>query len=111
MDNPGNSELETLKRVLEPLLEDFQYWFGQSQHLLEQETFSFLTGEQQSDLLGRVKRAQQEVGSAKALFQAIGGQAGVEMSVLIPWHQLLTECWQVSARFRTEQAKGSGSQA
>jgi len=55
-----NPNLELLKSVLQPLLEDFQYWFGRA--LLSQtQQLSFLTTNQQSDLLGRVKQAQQEV--------------------------------------------------
>ncbi|NJK39737.1 MAG: DUF2605 domain-containing protein [Oscillatoriales cyanobacterium RM1_1_9] len=104
-----SSESEVLKNVLKPLLEDFQYWFERSHNLLEQENVTFLTDQQQSDLLGRIEQAQHEVNSAKAMFQVLDGQAGIEMSVLLPWHQLLTECWKVSARFRAEQLTGKES--
>ncbi|CAD5935856.1 putative protein slr0270 [Planktothrix tepida] len=97
-------ESDLLKAILEPLLEDLEYWFQRSQHLLETEEMSFLTPSQQSDLLYRVTEVQREVRVAKTLFQATGGQVGIEMAVLIPWHQLLTECWQVATRFRIEQA-------
>ena len=93
-----------LKAILEPLLEDLEYWFQRSQHLLETEKMSFLTPSQQADLLYRVTEAQREVSAAKTLFQATGGQVGIEMAVLMPWHQLLTECWRVASQFRMEQA-------
>ncbi|VXD20850.1 conserved hypothetical protein [Planktothrix serta PCC 8927] len=97
-------ESELLKTILQPLLEDFEYWFQRSRHLLETEEMSFLTQPQQSDLLNRIREAQQEVGAAKTLFQVTEGKVGIEMTVLMPWHKLLTECWQVAARFRIEQA-------
>ena len=95
------SEKELLKAVFEPLLEDFQYWFSRSRSLLETETITFLSEDQQSDLLERVTKAQQEVQTAQMLFQATGGQVGVETATLVPWHRLVSECWQVAMRWRT----------
>lgn len=106
MLSPNPPESELLKTILQPLLDDFQYWFERSRKLLETEKISFLTETQQTDLLDRVKEAQKEVTTAKTLFEATDGRVGVEMTVLMPWHKLLTECWQVSTRFRLEQSKG-----
>lgn len=100
MFNFSSSDSDLLKEVLAPLLEDFEYWFQRSRLLLEHETIPFLQGSEQTDLLERVVAAQQEVATAKLLFQATNGQAGIEMAVLAPWHRLVTECWQVSRRFR-----------
>ncbi|MEB3340411.1 DUF2605 domain-containing protein [Okeania sp.] len=105
MLNPKLPEPDLLKAVLQPLLEDFGYWFERTRQLLEREEITFLSSNKQLDLLDRVKQAQQEVSTAQALFQATGGQVGVEMTVLLPWHQLLTECWQVTMRFRQEQSR------
>jgi len=104
MNSHNAPEPSLLKTVLEPLLDDFQYWFSRSQTLLEQESIAFLGAEAQADLLSRVTKAQKEVATSKLLLQATGCQAGVEMSVLMPWHQLLAECWKVAIRFRSEQA-------
>jgi len=68
MPQPQPSERELLKGVLQPLLEDFQYWFSRSRTLLETEDIPFLSQGQQSDLLSRVKIAQQEVTTAQMLF-------------------------------------------
>jgi hypothetical protein len=108
MLNSNLPESELLKALLEPLLEDFNYWFDRSAKLLETEEIPFLSDEDQSDLLARVKQAQQEIGAAKALFQATGGQVGIETAALMPWHRLLAECWQVSARFRSLQLARPG---
>ena len=103
MLNPNLPEPELLKTVLQPLLEDFKYWFARSRSLLETERISFLGTEKQSALLERVRQAQQEVSSAHMLFQATDGKVGIDMAALMPWHQLVTECWKVSMRFRSEQ--------
>ncbi|MEG4810664.1 DUF2605 domain-containing protein [Microcoleus sp. F8-D3] len=108
MLNSNLPEPELLKALLEPLLEDFNYWFARSANLLETEEIPFLSDEDQSDLLARVKQAQQEVDAAKALFLATGGQVGIETNALMPWHKLLAECWQVSARFRSLQSAPPG---
>jgi hypothetical protein len=107
MVNPYPDEKELLKNILEPLLEDFDHWFGRSRKLLETQGLSFLTPVQQEDLLNRVKQAQGEVICAKLMFQATGEQVGIEMGVLMPWHNLVTECWQVAQRHRQMQATGN----
>ena len=104
MNTSNLPEPELLKAVLQPLLEDFKYWFARSRSFLETEQISFLGIEQQSDLLERVKQAQQEVSTAQMLFQATGGQVGIEMTTLMPWHELVTECWKVAMRFRSGQS-------
>ncbi len=111
MPQPQPSEQELLKTLLQPILEDFQYWFSRSRSLLETEDIPFLSGEQQSDLLERVKTAQQEVSTAQMLFDATNGQVGIETATLVPWHRLVGECWQVGMRWRgiasTEPTQGN----
>ncbi|ACK64243.1 conserved hypothetical protein [Rippkaea orientalis PCC 8801] len=96
--HPNPSEL--LETVLEPLLEDFQYWFTRAQTLLQSERITLLSLEEQEKLLERVKKSQQEVSTAQLLFKTLGKQAGIDTNVLVPWHQLVAECWQVSRRWR-----------
>lgn len=103
MFNSNMPEPELLKTVLQPLLEDFQHWFGRSRALLETETLTFMTPSEQTGLLNRVRQAQQEVRTAQMLFQATQEQVGIETSVLMPWHKLVTECWQVAMKFRVQQ--------
>ncbi|MBF2007983.1 MAG: DUF2605 domain-containing protein [Chlorogloeopsis fritschii C42_A2020_084] len=104
MQDSNLSEPELLKTILQPLLEDFQYWFARSRTLLETEQLDFLGVQEQTKLLERVKQAQEEVNTAKMLFNATQGQVGIDMATLMPWHQLLSECWKVAMKFRTEQA-------
>lgn len=103
MLNSNLPEPELLKSLLQPLLEDFQYWFGRSRTLLETERISFLEPPQQTDLLERVKQAESEVNTVEILFKATGSQVGVETTTLFQWHQLVAECWKVAMRFRMEQ--------
>ncbi|BAZ15360.1 hypothetical protein NIES4071_72320 [Calothrix sp. NIES-4071] len=96
-------EPELLKSVLQPLLEDFQYWFTRARNLLETERIDFMSTQEQSDLLLRVNLAQEQVNAAKMMFAATDGQAGIDMEALMPWHQLVTECWNVAMKFRSER--------
>jgi hypothetical protein len=104
MFNSDPSEPELLKTVLQPLLDDFRYWVGRSRTLLENETISFLNLQQQTDLLGRVCQAEEAVRTTQTLIQVTNGKVGVDTQVLMSWHQLVTECWQIAIRFRLEQS-------
>jgi hypothetical protein len=85
MSNFHPTEQELLKTLLEPLLGDFQYWFSRATTLLETELIPFFSQEEQTNLLGRVRQAQQEVLSAKMLFEAMDEQVGVDMAMLMVW--------------------------
>jgi hypothetical protein len=103
MSTEQPTEKELLKTVLEPLLEDFQYWFGRSRILLESEQMSFFTTQEQAELLARIVHSQQEVQTAQMLFQATGGLAGIDSKMLLPWHQLVAECWDVAQKWREDR--------
>jgi hypothetical protein len=103
------TEKELLKTVLEPLLEDFQDWFSRSRSLLESENLSFFSTEEQTELLDRIKQTQQEVSAAMMLFRATNGEAGIPSSMLVPWHRLVAECWEVARRWRTLKADRANS--
>lgn len=100
MSTEQPTEKELLKTVLEPLLEDFQYWFGRSRTLLESAQMPFFTAQEQAELLARIVHSQQEVQTAKMLFQATDGLAGIDSKMLLPWHQLVAECWDVAQKWR-----------
>lgn len=104
MSNPPSSESELLQELLEPLLEDFRYWFGRSQDLLELQKLSFLSDAEQSGLLSRVKDALKEVEVATVLFKATGKQVGIDLATIKPWHSLLMECQAVGVRYHQSKA-------
>jgi hypothetical protein len=107
MSNSNPTESELLKTILEPLLEDFEYWFSRACKLLESERISFLSIEEQANLLEKVKQKQREVNAAKMLFKATGGQAGIDTATLVPWHRLVAQCWQVARRWRSFKSNNS----
>jgi len=100
---PSQTEKEILAKVLAPLLEDFQYWFSRSRSLLESERITFLSVEEQNDLIARIKNSQEEVKTASMLFKITDGEAGIDTKVLIPWHRLVAECWSIARRWRKEK--------
>ncbi len=102
MLNVPFSDPELLKSILEPLLEDFQYWFGRTKTLLEAQSVVGLSAQDQADLLERLDQTQREVGAAQSLLKATAGSTGVDPAVLGPWHGLVLECWQVGIRSRQQ---------
>jgi hypothetical protein len=104
MSNTASPDPEILRQILEPLLEDFAYWFDRSQKLLSDERLTFLTEAQQQQLLQRVQNAIKEVGVATSLFKITGHQVGVDMATMRPWHELLVECQAVGMRYYRNQA-------
>ncbi len=103
MPDSNSPGAEVLKSLLEPLLEDFQYWFGRSRDFLETKQLSFMSEQEQSDLLLQIKQAQDELNTAKMMFNATDGQVGIDMATITPWHQLVTKCWNVAMRFHQEK--------
>jgi hypothetical protein len=103
MSNTSSPDPEILRQLLEPLLEDFTYWFGRAQKLLANQRLNFLDEADQQSLLARVENALKEVGVAVALFQVTGHQVGVDMATMKPWHELLIECQAVGMRYYRNQ--------
>lgn len=100
MSSERRTEKELLKSVLEPLLEDFQYWFDRSKLLLESERLTFFSPEEQTQLLAKIIRTQKEVSTVQSLFKATGGKTGIDSKLLLPWHQLVVECWNLAKKRR-----------
>ena len=94
------TEKELLKQVLEPLLDDFKYWFERSLNLLESETLPFISEEEQAEFIEKIKTAQKEVNTAKILFQATDGEVGIDSKILLPWHDLVAQCWDLARLWR-----------
>lgn len=97
---------QLLKVLLEPLLEDFRYWFNRAQSLLRTEVIPFLGVAEQQALLSRVEAALSDVIATQSLFRATAGQVGVDTQVLMQWHTLLMECWHVAHHYRLSKSNG-----
>lgn len=85
---------------LDSLLANFQYWLSRARSLLEHEALDLLDEQRQAELLHRVQATLPKVAAARSLFKATAGQIGIEPPILISWHQLVTECWQIIFEFR-----------
>lgn len=99
-----NDKSEILEQLLEPLLDDFLYWFERSQTLIESAHIPFLTPVERADLLERLRSAQAEVKTAKLLFTLSGKRVGVDVQAMKPWHALLMECQAIGMRYRQQQS-------
>lgn len=104
-ERPNDSDQALVQTVLEPLLDDFQYWFHEASTLLTSPTADTLAPEQRYPLLEQVKAAQKEVAIARTLLLATGGQAGVDTAIVGSWHQLVSQCWQVARYLRHPQSQ------
>jgi hypothetical protein len=104
MNNTASPDPEMLRKLLEPLLEDFTYWFDRAQKLLSSQRLNFMAEVDQTKLLDRVDHALKEVNVAIALFRVTGHQVGVDMATMRPWHELLVECQAVGMRYYRNQA-------
>lgn len=101
---PANfSDADLIKEVLFPLLDDFEFWFSRSQILLSSGPMSGTAADVQATLLARVEQSQKAVKAAQSLLNVTEGQAGVDTQVLLQWHRLVTECWQVARLHRQNQ--------
>ncbi|MGD1943411.1 MAG: DUF2605 domain-containing protein [Leptolyngbyaceae cyanobacterium] len=99
-DSPHPPEQPLVQTVLEPLLDDFQYWFGETLVLLASPPAQCLESHDRQALAAQLTTAQQAVATAKALLLATEGQAGVDIAVVGQWHQLVSRCWQTSRYVR-----------
>lgn len=104
MSNTASPDPEMLKNLLEPLLEDFTYWFDRAQKLFSSKRLDFLEEADQQKLLERVEIALKEVSVATSLFRITGHQVGVDMATMRPWHELLVECQSIGMRYYRNQA-------
>lgn len=92
---------QLLKQILEPLFQDFQYWFSRSQSLLESERMPFLSIEEQNQLLQRIKDSLEQVKASEMLFRITDGETSLDTEVLKPWHELLMICWRISNQWHS----------
>lgn len=96
------SELELMRQILDPLIEDYHYWLGRSQRFLEEEENldEFLSVEEQSVLAARIQEAQGELQAAESLYKLSGSEVGIDPGIMAKWHRLLMECAELGRQFR-----------
>lgn len=99
-NSSDQSDQPLVQSILEPLLDDFQYWFRETQALLNSPKANCLDESERQELAEQLDNAKQEVSIARTLMLATGGNAGVDVSVVGQWHQLVNKCWKTSRYVR-----------
>jgi hypothetical protein len=99
-ESPNQSDQTLVQSILEPLLDDFQYWFGETQALLDSPRADCLDDADRAELAKQLDNAKQEVSTARTLMLATEGNAGVDVAVVGQWHQLVNKCWKTSRYVR-----------
>lgn len=105
-DKPSGTMVQT---VLEPLLDDFQYWFSEAEALLASPKAEALATGEKEALAAQLTAAQKEVATARTLLLATEGQAGVDTAVVMGWHQLVARCWQVARQLRQADSQDASN--
>jgi len=109
MSSPSLPESELMKELLQPLLEDFQYWFGRTRILLESEAMPFLDPDEQAKRLAQIIQVQAEVQAAQGLFYALEGKVGLDPAILMAWHRHVSDGWQLLIRWRLSKMAANES--
>jgi hypothetical protein len=109
MSSPSLPESELLKELLQPLLEDFQYWFSRTRTLLESEAMPFLNPDEQAERLAQIVQVQEQVQAAQGMFYALEGQVGLDPAILMTWHRQVSDCWQLLMRWRLSRTTAHDS--
>ncbi|MEM9005820.1 MAG: DUF2605 domain-containing protein [Cyanobacteria bacterium P01_F01_bin.86] len=99
-ESPNPPDKPLVQVLLEPLLNDFQNWFQEYKTLLTSSQAGCLAASQRHELVEQIEHAQQEVSTARTLLLTTDGQAGVETSMVMSWHQLVLQCWQTARQIR-----------
>lgn len=98
-------EQPLVQAVLEPLLDDFQYWFSETAALLESPKAACIDMSERQALADQITEAQREVATARTLMLATEGSAGVDVSLVGKWHQLVSRCWQTARKIRQQNQR------
>lgn len=105
-ENFNQPQPSILQEVLEPLLDDFRYWFSETKDLLNSPKADCLPFDERQHLLDEINISQEQVTTAKTLLLATNGNAGVDTALVAQWHQLVNKCWQTSRRIREMNQNG-----
>ena len=93
-----------LGSLLNSLLDDFDSGFRRGEELLTTCPDTVLSTQEREQLALRLSEAKRAVAATRALVAASTQPMAVSMDAMRPWHLLVTEVWQLSARLRRETA-------
>ena len=92
-----------LGSLLNSLLDDFDRGFRRGEELLSTCPDKVLSKQERGQLAQRLREGQRAVAATRALVDASSQPIAVSMEAMRPWHLLVTEVWQLSARLRKEK--------
>lgn len=89
-----------LEEILVPLLQDYADSFERGLLLLDHCPEAVMAASEQADLRQRLNEARRSLAAARALRAAAPKPMGLAMETITPWHRLVLEVWNLSARLR-----------
>ncbi len=92
-----------MSTLLGSLLDDFDRGFRRGEELLSTCPDSVLSKQERGQLAQRLREGQRALAATRALVDASSQPIAVSMEAMRPWHLLVTEVWQLSARLRKEK--------
>ena len=92
-----------MSTLLGSLLDDFDSGFRRGEELLTTCPDTVLSTQEREQLALRLREAKRAVAATRALVAASTQPMAVSMDAMRPWHHLVTEVWQLSARLRREK--------
>ena len=93
-----------LGSLLSSLLDDYDHWFARGEELLSTCPDTVLSEQERRQLALRLAESKRSIAATRALMGASNEPMAVSMDAMRPWHLLVTEVWQLSARLRTGTA-------
>ena len=90
-----------LGSLLSSLLDDFDHWFARGEELLNTCPDTVLSEQERRQMALRIVEGKRSIAATRALVGASNEPMAVSMDAMRPWHLLVTEVWQLSARLRT----------
>lgn len=95
------SELELMRQILDPLIQDYHYWLGRSQRFLSEENLTgLISTEEKTLLMNRILEAQSELQVAESLYKLSNTEVGIDPGLMAKWHRLLMDCAELGRQFR-----------
>jgi hypothetical protein len=91
---------ELLDQLLDPLLDDFAFWFGRGRVLLEHCPDAVMPPEERAALAEELESGGKTLLAARSLRAAAPVSMALDLQAMAPWHHLVMRCWALAARLR-----------
>ena len=89
-----------LDQLLDPLLEDFSFWFARGAVLLEHCPDSVMAAAERRAMAEALETSARALVAARCLRAAAPESLAVDLEAMAPWHRLVMRCWALAARMR-----------